>query len=114
MITRITQKNLAKHPIHPTMPSPNSSPRNPNSCIPQPIMPRSTNAPIPINMINSIVILSLSQFSLGYCRFILGTKKGANQFHSVLKVLDYLYNELSRFSVRTKHGCFLNMSAVCL
>ena len=65
MITRITQKNLAKHPIHPTMPSPNSSPRNPNSCIPQPIMPRSTNAPIPINMISSIVILWLSGKVLG-------------------------------------------------
>ena len=25
-----------------------------------------------------------------------------------------VYNELSRFSVRTKHGCFLNMSAACL
>ena len=28
-----------------------------------------------------------------FSRFILGTKKGANQFHSVLKVLDYLYTK---------------------
>ena len=52
-ISRITQKNLMKHPMHPMMPSPKSPPRNPKSCIPQPRMPRSTNAPIPINMISN-------------------------------------------------------------
>lgn len=65
-ISRITQKNLTKHPIHPVMPSPKSPPRNPKSCIPQPRMPRSTNAPIPINMISSIVISPLRIFHLLY------------------------------------------------
>ena len=65
-ISRITQKNLTKHPIHPVMPSPKSPPRNPSSCIPQPRMPRSTNAPIPINMISSIVISPLRVFHLLY------------------------------------------------
>ena len=55
-ISRITQMNLMKHPMHIVMPLPKSTPRNPKSCIPQPRMPRSTNIPIPINMISSIVI----------------------------------------------------------
>ena len=80
-ISRITQKNLMKHPMHPVMPSSKSPLRNPKSCIPQPRMPRSTNAPISIKYDNHLLF--------GY--FILRHKKGTNQFHSVLKVLDYLY-----------------------
>lgn len=50
-ITKITQKNLAKHPMQPVMPSPRKEAITPNACTPQPSNPKMTKATtkMPIN-----------------------------------------------------------------
>lgn len=54
-ITRMYQKNLTKHPIHPVIPSPKNEPINPNACMPQPISPSTTKAIIRMSIMPSIV-----------------------------------------------------------
>lgn len=56
--TRMTQKNLQKHPIHPVIPSPRKEAINPKACTPQPIKPRMTKAITNTPMNPSIAIMS--------------------------------------------------------
>lgn len=67
-ISRMTQKNLAKHPMHPAIPSPRKLPINPNICTPQPSNPKMTKAktamPIIAMIVRTIDISKVYHFSL--------------------------------------------------
>lgn len=65
--TRMTQKNLQKHPIHPVIPSPRKEATKPKACTPQPIKPRMTKAITNMPMNPSIAIMS---FMLLYRYFL--------------------------------------------
>ncbi len=65
--TRMTQKNLQKHPIHPVIPSPRKEATKPKACTPQPIKPRMMKAITNKPMIPSIAIMS---FMLLYRYFL--------------------------------------------
>lgn len=91
-VTKIIQKNLAKHPMHPVIPSPRKLPMNPSAWIPQPRRPRTTKAKIPMPIIAMIVSIIdiFNAYHLLSCYYVSRHKKGANRIILDLKVLDYL------------------------
>ena len=62
--TRMTQKNLQKHPMHPVMPSPRKEATKPKACTPHPIKPRMTKTMAKAPMIPSIVSIFSMFFNI--------------------------------------------------
>lgn len=65
----IIQKNLAKHPTHPEIPSPRKLPIYPIIYTPQPIRPRITNNKAPIPIKAKIVIPISKDCHVHFCGF---------------------------------------------